>query len=602
MIRSAVSIAIARIRLASSQDGTSEGETDGFPRTWQLTRRKLELDLVLSKGSFNKMGGSRFRQIVHLVTTRTSRKFGIFLVVIVLVVGLPIWFGPVAAYEPVDWTTIPFCSERTNSQLPRYGETQDAELSEVQRPQQLTRWNWTDEKKSERTTHDLQDIINQHEDWLISLGKSGKRAILRNAKLSGAKLEDVKLSRADLTGADLSDSNLTGANLSNADLSKADLSGVNFDGANLRGANLYETLALMHEGGEEVNPATFISADFSGANLEKSKWIAANFRDADFRSAKGAGVTFESSCLMGADLSDMDLSNSSMGPYISPATGDEWSGTVFIKANLFRANLKEAFVVAADFYRASLVETELNGANLFSASLHKAEFEPKSLPLARDISQASGLQTMQYSRNPDGIFQLIDSFKKSGYRTQEREVTFSLKRSEAMQLRQGCTWQSLDFTKCSSFVASTWLFDFASDYGMTPLKPTTIVLAASMVFSVVYLLLLACRSKSAIFLCIKSSRHDRVRIVEVRKLPRFTRSSRFVLFVKVALIFSLISTFNLGLKDVDFGKWLRMMAGREYDLRGKGWFRTLSGFQSLLGFYLIALTILIVLGNPFVQW
>ena len=77
-----------------------------------------------------------------------------------------------------------------------------------------------------KTKEELQDILKEHQKWLLANG--GSRANLRGANLRGA----------DLRGASLRDADLSGASLSDASLSRADLSGASLSGANLRGADL----------------------------------------------------------------------------------------------------------------------------------------------------------------------------------------------------------------------------------------------------------------------------------------------------------------------------------------------------------------------------
>jgi hypothetical protein len=43
----------------------------------------------------------------------------------------------------------------------------------------------------------------------------------------------------------------------------------------------------------------------------------------------------------------------------------------------------------------------------------------------------------------------------------------------------------------------------------------------------------------------------------------------------------------------------RGVTGREYDLKAVGWARTVSGFQSLLSVYMLALWVLTYFGRPF---
>jgi hypothetical protein len=66
-----------------------------------------------------------------------------------------------------------------------------------------------------------------------------------------------------------------------------------------------------------------------------------------------------------------------------------------------------------------------------------------------------------------------------------------------------------------------------------------------------------------------------------------------------AFLFSLMSVFNIGFREFNLGRWIRMMQPREFDIRARGWMRTVSGIQSLLGVALVALSLLSYFGHPF---
>ena|ERR1051326_4244756 len=85
---------------------------------------------------------------------------------------------------------------------------------------------------------ELKPILEQHQLWLDSGGKQGKRANLSNADLSNANLSNANLSNANLSNANLFRASLYNANLSNANLSYADLFYTNLFYANLSNANL----------------------------------------------------------------------------------------------------------------------------------------------------------------------------------------------------------------------------------------------------------------------------------------------------------------------------------------------------------------------------
>ncbi len=102
------------------------------------------------------------------------------------------------------------------------------------------RWSPSEER--------LEEIVRQHEKWVDSGGKKGRRADLsrvdlRMANLIGANLIGANMSRAhlgvaNLSGADLSGANLSVAHLSGANLSRADLSGADLTRADMSKARL----------------------------------------------------------------------------------------------------------------------------------------------------------------------------------------------------------------------------------------------------------------------------------------------------------------------------------------------------------------------------
>ena len=66
-----------------------------------------------------------------------------------------------------------------------------------------------------------------------------------------------------------------------------------------------------------------------------------------------------------------------------------------------------------------------------------------------------------------------------------------------------------------------------------------------------------------------------------------------------SLYFSVLSAFHLGWRELNVGTWISRMQPREYTLRATGWVRTVSGIQSLLSVYLLALWVLTYFGRPF---
>jgi hypothetical protein len=60
-----------------------------------------------------------------------------------------------------------------------------------------------------------------------------------------------------------------------------------------------------------------------------------------------------------------------------------------------------------------------------------------------------------------------------------------------------------------------------------------------------------------------------------------------------------MSVFTIGVEGFNDSEWMRMLMPREFDIRPRGWVRTVSGLQALLGAGLIALSLLSYFGHPF---
>ena len=69
--------------------------------------------------------------------------------------------------------------------------------------------------------------------------------------------------------------------------------------------------------------------------------------------------------------------------------------------------------------------------------------------------------------------------------------------------------------------------------------------------------------------------------------------------LSTAALFSLMTTFNIGFRELNFGRWIRMIQPREFDIKARGWPRVVSGVQSLLSVGLVALSLLSYFGRPF---
>jgi len=343
-------------------------------------------------------------------------------------------------------------------------------------------------------------------------------------------------------------------------------------------------------------------ADLSGANLSGAFLSRADLRSADLH---GADLT-------GAELFDADLSHAFL--YDVKLRG----------ALLGGANLSDAYLPLADLSGAYLPLADLSGAEVSGADLDRAFFEPKNLLRSEAMAYARGLELMTYGNNPGPLTQLRKQFQDTGFREQERAITCALNRHDAdpSKLRASVEekWKSVrgrysnpnGIMPFKSFIEASfkWIaFDLTCQYGFSPGRPLRIVGLLWLLFSIVYAVFIHRPGKSGIYVVAQWWRGEsKTRIIQIR--PRTVRAAKWWKLpflwlrrewrvLRAAMFFSLMSAFNIGFRDINFGRWLRLLTKREYDLKAVGWARTVSGFQSLLSVYLIALWVLSYFGRPF---
>jgi len=160
---------------------------------------------------------------------------------------------------------------------------------------------------------ELKSVLDEHQEWIKSDGKKGKRADLSGADLEGvdfheffpdgiilvkAILQGARLNGARLDDADLSDVNLSRASLNNARMERsnfhrADLSDAYIQHADLAEAELVETrLSRANLERANLTDTMLKRADLDGADLKEAQLLRAtahevNLQDADLTGARG---------------------------------------------------------------------------------------------------------------------------------------------------------------------------------------------------------------------------------------------------------------------------------------------------------------------------
>jgi hypothetical protein len=220
---------------------------------------------------------------------------------------------------------------------------------------------------------------------------------------------------------------------------------------------------------------------------------------------------------------------------------------------------------------------------------------------------------------------LREAFKKGGMRTQERQLTYAIEHTKQLQAWNPAWWHKdkedprpwlEQLAGKSESLFSYVLFELPSGYGMVPSRALATLGFLILGFSLVYMVaLLTARGRAGIWVTWPTDRvyqeeggKDATRVTNTFFFPHLQARAagrwwgvllRRVSIPLIGLYFSLLSAFSLGWRELNVGTWIARMQPREYVLRATGWVRTVSGIQSLLSVYLLALWVLTYFGRPF---
>jgi Pentapeptide repeats (8 copies) len=351
---------------------------------------------------------------------------------------------------------------------------------------------------------------------------------------------------------------------------------------------------------------------------EKREETRADLHGADLHGANLPGANLEGADLSGATLEDAHLNRADLT--VATLKG----------ADLWGANLEDAGLGGANLHGANLGNAKLTGAWFSSANLGGAIFEPRSLPNLRGIAAAKNLQSLVYVINPDALVQLRKQFEDAGFREQEREITYALKRVEAevsclecisrifprikdpYEVRTGLVESRGILANCGSCVFNKAFFDWTCQYGLSPGRPLILGLLLWFLCSLLYFGFIHTSGESGLYRVYGQSvgedpkaqrRVERISLQDTRQLRGlrwlFQFFRREFLLLRTSMFFSLMSAFNIGFRDINFGRWLRLLTRQEFDIKAVGWARVIAGWQSLISVFLIALWVLTYFGRPF---
>jgi hypothetical protein len=354
-----------------------------------------------------------------------------------------------------------------------------------------------------------------------------------------------------------------------------------------------------------------------GGWLEPPAGVA-NFCNANLRYRNLKGAVLHWANFNGADLSSADLTNAKLryaelkGAILINAqlSGADLSWAKLNRANLKLATLDGASLSFADLTGARLVHTSVTGARLSWANLTNAFYSPRSQPPDSHVAGIRGLETVVFPFNEEsGVVQIRDLAQRAGLRDLERKATFAIEYGKTLySLIQGLYGSSLEHGHYG-VVESLFrmvAFDLTTGYGLYPGRALMIIAVVWLLLSGIYFLPIHLKPKASstggVYQVWQRDRIEvkgaAVTLSNPAKVNRLQRDDRLAAF-GYAVYFSLLSAFHIGWRDLNVGTWIARIQPREYALRAVGWVRVVSGIQSLLSVYLIALWALTYFGRPF---
>jgi hypothetical protein len=234
----------------------------------------------------------------------------------------------------------------------------------------------------------------------------------------------------------------------------------------------------------------------------------------------------------------------------------------------------------------------LSGANLRGADLSGAFFEPSDNPEVDKIAFAKNLSQLQFMDSRLALVKLKKSFKDAGYREKEWEITYAIKHTE---LHKAINNKDRKWSDLVEIGFQYVFFELTTDWGMVPGRALIILVCLIPIFAAPYTIVLYRPVSDGIWLNWSS---DRLRDDLGASKPKLLKLG-FLSAVGVGFYFTVLSAFHIGWRDFNVGNWIARLQAREYTLRASGWVRSLSGLQSLISVYLLAIWAVSYFGRPF---
>lgn len=300
-------------------------------------------------------------------------------------------------------------------------------------------------------------------------------------------------------------------------------------------------------------------------------------------------------------------------------------GTSF-KEVLFQSN---AMIITTIKY-GQFINLDLINVNFYSSNMAYVTFEPKVLPLSHNIASAKNIELMTYEDSPSSLLRLRNQFKHDGFEEGERKITYAIRKNENSNRLQRfkndstfyrINWKEEDYELTSQpvswyyrvtgvfwFVFNWLFFDLTCSYGMDYGRPIILAIILGVICTFIYLRIIFKGRKSALYIRSIVSQDINKKLGKFKQIKpadlayaekQLSRIYQFKRFFGYALLYSMMSAFNIGFRDFNFGRWIRLILRKEIDIKATGWARTVSGIQSILSVYFLALWFLCYFYRPF---
>lgn len=316
----------------------------------------------------------------------------------------------------------------------------------------------------------------------------------------------------------------------------------------------------------------------------------------------GAETNFQSTTFKGGDLGGRDF-NFAMLRYATfdevNLAASEIESAIVADATFRRSNLSQVSFRDSDLRHAVFDESVLTEARFDGANLNSAEWDPKpgTLPNMASLASAQNLHGLRYRKTSQQLGELREALYKAGLPDQARQVTFAIERTgRTAQAGSDDLWRK----------AGGWLryaaFEKTVGYGLYPFRPLLLILLLIPLFTPVYVAAVWWRGGGRLWLRRADGAIARDEPSEWRPVTAMlsgTWDERAAKSLLHAFWFAVMCAFRIGYRDVNVGDWITRLQPREFLLGATGWCRTVAGVQSLLSVYLLALTVLCIIGRPF---